>query len=201
MARVTPRRLRESLSAESGRGRPSARGLQSDARRTEHRASEYPSSKSFRPARGLRDRHGVGGHLSNRPSARGGRMRRGLRRGAHAATGSVRGEGAARLARDREQLARFRQEAEITSTLRHPHIVQVFDFNVTDDGVPYLVMELLEANRWSNSSSATPIDRWGAVQSSNRSPTRFMRRTNVASCTRLNPTTSCCSRRKGRRTS
>ena len=48
------------------------------------------------------------------------------------------------LTRDREALARFRQEAEITSTLRHPHIVQVFDFNVTDGGVPYLVMELLE---------------------------------------------------------
>jgi eukaryotic-like serine/threonine-protein kinase len=48
------------------------------------------------------------------------------------------------LTRDREALARFRQEAEITSTLRHPHIVQVFDFNVTDSGVFYLVMELLE---------------------------------------------------------
>jgi serine/threonine protein kinase len=48
------------------------------------------------------------------------------------------------LVRDPEALARFRQEAEITSTLRHPHIVQVFDFNVTDRGVPYLVMELLE---------------------------------------------------------
>jgi serine/threonine protein kinase len=49
-----------------------------------------------------------------------------------------------RLTRDREALARFRQEAEITSTLRHPHIVQVFDFDVTDGGVHYLVMELLE---------------------------------------------------------
>ena len=48
------------------------------------------------------------------------------------------------LTRDREALARFRQEAEIASTLRHPHIVQVFDFNVTDGGVHYLVMELLE---------------------------------------------------------
>ncbi len=48
------------------------------------------------------------------------------------------------LARNGEALARFRQEAEITSTLRHPHIVQVFDFNVTDAGLPYLVMELLE---------------------------------------------------------
>jgi serine/threonine-protein kinase len=48
------------------------------------------------------------------------------------------------LARDEEALARFRQEAEITSTLSHPHIVRVFDYDVTDAGVPYLVMELLE---------------------------------------------------------
>ena len=48
------------------------------------------------------------------------------------------------LVRDKDALSRFRQEAEITSSLRHPHIVQVFDFNVTDAGVPYLVMELLE---------------------------------------------------------
>ena len=48
------------------------------------------------------------------------------------------------LAHDHDALTRFRQEAEITSALRHPHIVQVFDFNVTDNGVPFLVMELLE---------------------------------------------------------
>jgi serine/threonine protein kinase len=48
------------------------------------------------------------------------------------------------LVRDSDAFARFQQEAEITSSLRHPHIVQVFDFNVTDSGVPYLVMELLE---------------------------------------------------------
>jgi serine/threonine-protein kinase len=48
------------------------------------------------------------------------------------------------LANDSDALTRFRQEAEITSSLRHPHIVQVFDFNVTDGGVPFLVMELLE---------------------------------------------------------
>jgi serine/threonine-protein kinase len=46
--------------------------------------------------------------------------------------------------RNAEVLSRFRQEAEITATLRHPHIVQVLDFNVTDQGYPYLVMELLE---------------------------------------------------------
>jgi serine/threonine protein kinase len=48
------------------------------------------------------------------------------------------------FARDPEALARFRQEAEITSALRHPNIVQVVDFNVTESGRPFLVMELLE---------------------------------------------------------
>src|SRR5262249_14611297 len=40
--------------------------------------------------------------------------------------------------------ARFRREAEVTSALRHPNIVQVVDFDRTSDGVSYLVMELLE---------------------------------------------------------
>ena len=48
------------------------------------------------------------------------------------------------LQKNAEVLSRFRQEAEITATLRHPHIVQVLDFNVTDQGYPYLVMEMLE---------------------------------------------------------
>ena len=40
--------------------------------------------------------------------------------------------------------ARFRREAEITSELGHPNIVDVQDFNQTDDGRPYLVMEFLD---------------------------------------------------------
>jgi serine/threonine protein kinase len=48
------------------------------------------------------------------------------------------------LAQDAGALARFRREAEITASLRHPHIVQLYDFNVTEQGIPYLVMELLE---------------------------------------------------------
>jgi serine/threonine protein kinase len=39
---------------------------------------------------------------------------------------------------------RFRREAEVTSGLRHPNIVQVLDFNVTPDGDPYWVMEYLD---------------------------------------------------------
>jgi serine/threonine-protein kinase len=41
-------------------------------------------------------------------------------------------------------LVRFRREAEIASTLAHPHIVEVFDYQVSESGAPYLVMELLE---------------------------------------------------------
>lgn len=40
--------------------------------------------------------------------------------------------------------ARFVREAEIVSQLHHPHIVQIFDFDMTEDGCPYLVMELVD---------------------------------------------------------
>ncbi|MFN0245463.1 MAG: serine/threonine-protein kinase, partial [Kofleriaceae bacterium] len=45
---------------------------------------------------------------------------------------------------DGEVFARFRREAEIASRLGHPNIVAVHDFNVTADGTPYLVLELLQ---------------------------------------------------------
>ncbi|HXU80501.1 MAG TPA: serine/threonine-protein kinase [Polyangia bacterium] len=48
------------------------------------------------------------------------------------------------LTRDDEALSRFRYEAEIMAGLRHPNIVQVIDFNITEDGTPYLVMELVD---------------------------------------------------------
>jgi hypothetical protein len=44
----------------------------------------------------------------------------------------------------REAVARFGREALIMAGLRHPHITQVHEFNITDGGTPYLVMELLE---------------------------------------------------------
>jgi serine/threonine-protein kinase len=45
---------------------------------------------------------------------------------------------------DPEAVDRFRREAEVASGLRHPHIVQVIDFDVRSDGAPFLVMERLE---------------------------------------------------------
>ncbi len=47
------------------------------------------------------------------------------------------------LAKDAHALARFNREAEIISQLQHPHVVQVTDFDTTEQGEPYLVMELL----------------------------------------------------------
>jgi serine/threonine-protein kinase len=48
------------------------------------------------------------------------------------------------LAANREALARFHREAEITSHLGHPHLVSVVDFGQAESGEPYLVMEYLE---------------------------------------------------------
>lgn len=49
------------------------------------------------------------------------------------------------LASQNEFLARFRREARAVSGLRHPNIVQVFDFDVQDD-LYYMVLELLEGD-------------------------------------------------------
>ena len=50
-----------------------------------------------------------------------------------------------RLAEDRDQLERFRREAEVVAALGHPNIVQVTDFHYPDETnrQPFLVMELL----------------------------------------------------------
>jgi serine/threonine-protein kinase len=39
---------------------------------------------------------------------------------------------------------RFTTEAQVTAQLKTPNAVQVFDFGITEEGQPYLVMELLE---------------------------------------------------------
>ncbi len=48
-------------------------------------------------------------------------------------------------------LDRFRQERQILANLNHPNIARLLDAGTTDDGSPYVVMELIEGE---------PIDRW-----------------------------------------
>jgi len=48
------------------------------------------------------------------------------------------------VADDRVALQRFQREAKLTSRLTHPNSIRVFDFGVTAEDRPYLVMELLQ---------------------------------------------------------
>jgi len=50
---------------------------------------------------------------------------------------------------DERRLDRFRKEREILARLTHPNIAQLLDGGVTEDGLPYLVMEYVDG---------TPID-------------------------------------------
>ena len=45
---------------------------------------------------------------------------------------------------DAEAARRFRREATTAAALGHDHIVPVHDFDVTEDGVCFMVMDLLE---------------------------------------------------------
>jgi serine/threonine-protein kinase len=47
------------------------------------------------------------------------------------------------LAKNEEANARFQREALAASAVESPYIVQIFDAGQTDDGVPFIVMELL----------------------------------------------------------
>lgn len=49
------------------------------------------------------------------------------------------------LVEEVEFLSRFRREARAVAALRHPHIVQIYDFDAQDD-LYYMVMELLEGD-------------------------------------------------------
>ncbi|HEY2365615.1 MAG TPA: serine/threonine-protein kinase, partial [Polyangiaceae bacterium] len=65
-----------------------------------------------------------------------------------------------RLSYDREQLERFRREAEVVAALGHPNIVQVTDFQYPEElgKQPFLVMELLRGE-----SLAARIEHDGAM--------------------------------------
>src|SRR3954462_15837400 len=49
----------------------------------------------------------------------------------------------AHLAQEKQARLRFQREAELVSLLQHPHVVQIVDFDTTERGEPYIVMEFL----------------------------------------------------------
>ena len=57
-------------------------------------------------------------------------------------------------------LARFRTERQILATLDHPNIARLLDGGTTEDGIPYLVMELIEG---------VPVDEYCAKNKLNAS--------------------------------
>jgi serine/threonine-protein kinase len=63
-----------------------------------------------------------------------------------------------------EALARFRREAEIIATLDHPNIVSLFDYNVADDGIPYIVLEFLDGEHLGRVIARGPMPLEDAVR-------------------------------------
>ena len=61
------------------------------------------------------------------------------------------------LTEDPAALHRFQSEAEIISQLHHPHVVHILDFDTTDLGDPYIVMELLSGETLSRRLSRERI--------------------------------------------
>lgn len=66
------------------------------------------------------------------------------------------------LVKSQQALKRFQQEARAASSLNHPNVMTVFDFGMTDDGLPFLVMDLLEGTSLSAALQELhylPVDR------------------------------------------
>src|SRR5262249_26290707 len=49
-----------------------------------------------------------------------------------------------KIAQSEHLRARFEQEAHAVNSFRHPGVVEIRDVDTTEDGAPFLVMELLE---------------------------------------------------------
>lgn len=61
------------------------------------------------------------------------------------------------LADDPEFVKRFKREMKITRDLIHLNSIRVYDFGVTEDGVMYQVMELLEGNELTDEIAGGPM--------------------------------------------
>jgi hypothetical protein len=66
------------------------------------------------------------------------------------------------LSQNQDVVARFFNEARAATAIRHPGIIEIYDFGWTRDGAAYLVMELLEGETLARRSARMPF-RWPAV--------------------------------------
>jgi serine/threonine protein kinase len=88
------------------------------------------------------------------------------------------------FAQQPEARARFEIEARAAAKLQTKHACHVYDYGVSDEGLPYIVMEYLDGESLSKSSSAAACcrpSRWRT--SSDRPRARSTRRTRTASFT------------------
>ena len=53
------------------------------------------------------------------------------------------------------ELHRFEREARAAAKLKSPHVVQIFDIDTSADGLPYMVMELLDGTTLGPRAGAT----------------------------------------------
>ena len=58
------------------------------------------------------------------------------------------------IASDLAAIKRFQIEAKLTSRLNHPNCIRLYDFGVTDDGLLYLVMEMLKGRELADEIAA-----------------------------------------------
>jgi hypothetical protein len=68
------------------------------------------------------------------------------------------------LAEDPKFIRLFATEAKLSSRLDHPNVVKVLDFDRDDDGLPYIVMELIEGTTLDHLLETGPIPRPVAVK-------------------------------------
>lgn len=62
------------------------------------------------------------------------------------------------IAENKDLTARFEQEAHAVNRFRHPGAVSILDIDTTEDGAPFLVMELLEGESLETRRLRGPID-------------------------------------------
>ncbi len=61
------------------------------------------------------------------------------------------------LATDTNVRERFRREARSTQAIAHPNVIEIFDQGEMEDGIPYIVMDLLDGSTLSTLVDAGPI--------------------------------------------